>query len=112
MSEVFKDKDVRAKIRHKCTLCGYLIEEGEIYRRRVGVYDGEFFNNAFHENCIKITDWYVLKNGNWEYSYDDIVDGWQEEMCSSCSGVECRGSYNFSKCPYIDEALAKEKVQK
>ena len=65
-----------AKKPNKCFLCGGEIAAGEKYERYSGKYDGEFFDQCFHEDCIAILDKF---GRDWLY----------ERVCYDCQKKEC-----------------------
>lgn len=53
MSDFFHDKtSQRAAKRYRCIYCGECIEQGQVYIRQSGVWEGEFFTNRFHPECF------------------------------------------------------------
>ena len=73
-----------AKKLHKCFLCGGEITAGEKYERYSGKYDGEFFDQCFHENCIAILDKFCRDQQDEEYQQDWVADWLYERVCYDC----------------------------
>ena len=64
MSTHLSDSLPKAKKPHRCYLCGLTISIGEVYVRRSGVSDGDFYCVKMHEKCEEIThDW---RDEDWE----------------------------------------------
>lgn len=45
--------DRKARKEHRCIWCGEPISSGEHYHFQVGIFDGDFQNNKFHQECAK-----------------------------------------------------------
>ncbi len=56
MFDVLTDKDVVARKAHKCIWCGEQIDRSTTYRRQTGKFDGDFQSNAWHLDCIDVSD--------------------------------------------------------
>jgi hypothetical protein len=41
----------KAKKRHRCAWCGESIDKNEYYVREISIYDGEFQNHPWHNEC-------------------------------------------------------------
>ena len=79
----------KAKKPHKCFLCGGEIVIGEKYERYTGKYDGDFFDQCFHENCLSILDKFCRDTQDNEYQQDWVVDWLYERVCYDCPQKEC-----------------------
>jgi hypothetical protein len=71
MIDLIYDKNVTAKKKHRCILCGKQIVAGEKYRYSVAVDCGEFYHNHEHEKCAD----FASKHGY----YDDMENGHHDE---------------------------------
>jgi hypothetical protein len=49
--EPLKDTFPKARRRYRCSGCWEFIEVGEQHRYQVGVFDGDFQANRWHEEC-------------------------------------------------------------
>lgn len=59
------DTKPKARKKHVCYLCGYFIQQGEVYDNRVGVFDGDIVTQRMHLECEEVTrNW---KQEDWEY---------------------------------------------
>ena len=74
---------------HKCFLCGGEIAIGEKYERYSGKYDGAFFDQCFHENCIAILDKFCRDQQDEEYQQDWVADWLYGRVCDDCPKKEC-----------------------
>lgn len=54
MLEFSTQKTLTARKEHKCLLCGQKIGIGQKYIRHSGKYDGDFFDDCFHESCYDL----------------------------------------------------------
>ena len=64
-----ENKAVRAKVAHRCSLCGLSIPKGVEYIRRVGVDSGEWIKMNMHKQCEEATeDWSIEE---WETNCDE-----------------------------------------
>ena len=104
----FNDMRMQKAIKtHKCDFCGGDIFTAEIYRVCVGAYEGVFYSMKQCPSCVKLFDWYGDKSGESVYSYDDIIDYINDEICVSCSNRnEC--DIDTSKCPCVYEIINNE----
>lgn len=89
MLDFYSDKTVKAKKEHKCSLCGQKIEAGESYRRYSGKYDGEFFDQCFHENCTEILDKFCRDQQDEEYQQEWVAGWLYGWVCDDCPKKEC-----------------------
>ena len=78
-----------AKKPHKCFLCGGEIAAGEKYERYSGKYDGDFFDQCFHEECIAILDKFCRDQQDEEYQQDWVADWLYVRVCDDCPKREC-----------------------
>lgn len=51
--EAISDTSPKAKVNHQCIWCGEDIKIGEIHRRIVSKYMGDFQDHRFHSECVK-----------------------------------------------------------
>lgn len=49
----WRNQNVRSKKCRGCIGCGQVINVGEIYHRSVGIYEGDFQNQAWHLECVE-----------------------------------------------------------
>lgn len=80
-----------AKKEHKCDLCGETINIGEKYYRYVSLYDGRFYDNKYHEECITAINKYCKELDYDEYTEDSVNDWIYGKVCDN---HEC------DYCPY------------
>lgn len=85
MMEFSKNSVHKAKKPHKCFLCGGEIAVGEKYERYTGKYDGDFFDQCFHESCIAILDKFCRDQKDEEYQQDWVADWLYGWVCYDCS---------------------------
>lgn len=72
--DFYKERLIRAsKKEHSCELCGGKIAKGEMYRKRVGVWEGEFYDIKLHTICDRAVDIYCAEQ---DTRYDE---GWTPE---------------------------------
>jgi hypothetical protein len=102
-----------AKKPHKCFLCGGEIAIKEKYERYSGKYDGEFFDQCFHENCIAILDKFCRDQQDEEYQQDWVVDWIYARVCDGCQNKDLCAE-NVFRCKNVllvmfgEEALKNE----
>lgn len=89
-----------AKKQHKCFLCGGEIAIGEKYERYSGKYDGEFFDQCFHKNCIAILDKFCRDQQDEEYQRDWVEDWLYARVCDDCPKKE-RCKENVFRCKKV-----------
>lgn len=77
-----------AKKPHKCFLCGSEIAAGEKYERYSGRYDGEFFDQCFHGDCITILDEFCRDQQDEEYQQVWVADWLRGRVCDDCQKKE------------------------
>lgn len=65
-------------------MCGEEISVGEKYERYTGKYDGDFFDQCFHENCIAILDKFCRDQQDEEYQQDLVADWVYGRACDDC----------------------------
>jgi hypothetical protein len=68
----------RAIRKHICTWCGELINVGEMYQRESSIYDGEFQNHKWHNECLQACNKYVGM-GDSEFCPHSFVRGTTDE---------------------------------
>ena len=88
MMDFSRSSTHKAKKPHKCFLCGGKIAIGEKYERYTGKYDGDFFDQCFHENCIAILDKFCRDQQDEEYQQDWVADWLYERVCNDCKKKE------------------------
>lgn len=64
--------EVVSKIRavrkpHRCAYCGHRLVVGSPAIKKAGVWDGDFYSNYGHEDCLAM----------WNAAYNDYSDGWE-----------------------------------
>lgn len=65
MADFSTSKMVKARKEHLCFLCHGVIEAGEVYQRSTGVFYGDFYSSAHHDECLRF--------------YDDVCEGSHDE---------------------------------
>lgn len=88
MMEFSRSAKYTAKKPHKCFLCDEQIREGEKYERYTGKYDGDFFDQCFHEECNALLYKFAIDQQENEYSPDWVEDWLCERVCRDCSQNE------------------------
>ena len=88
MMDFSRSSTHKAKKPHKCFLCGGEIAIGEKYERYTGKYDGDFFDQCFHENCIAILDKFCRDQQDEEYQQDWVSDWLYGRVCDDCPKKE------------------------
>ena len=103
-------KQIRARKRHKCQLCGMDILPGREYVLEKGIYDGEYHTLRRHIHCDAILQVYID-----EYCYEDCYD--DEDVSDTIRLEACRkicGSDQADECfmipsrPYSCEICLKK----
>lgn len=59
-------KTMTAKVQHRCTSCGEIIEAGEQYKKWTSFDDGSAFTNKMHPECVAMHN-ADAEGGMWEY---------------------------------------------
>ena len=53
MSDFFNPPTTQCARRpYRCIYCGETIENGHVYQKQKGVWDGEWFTNHYHPECF------------------------------------------------------------
>lgn len=78
-----------AKKKHKCDLCGECIDIGEKYYRYTGIYDGRFFDNKYHPECITCINKYCRDVDCDEYTEDAVKDWAYGKVCANHECGSC-----------------------
>lgn len=88
MTEFQTQRTLTARKPHKCFLCGADIQIGEKYVRYSGKYDGDFFDQCFHTDCVYLLDKFCREQRDEEYSPDWVTDWISDRVCYSCEKKE------------------------
>lgn len=111
MIKFYSSKHHKAKKEHTCSMCGKIIQPGEVYERSSGKYDGYFFDEKYCEDCEVIIDEYISISCDCEIYDDDILDWLRENFCYGCihgwhtdEGLDDCESSAFH-CPIILEKI-------
>lgn len=98
----------KARKEYKCDLCDQIIKKGEKYHRWCGKYDGDMFDDKYHQTCQKIISAYCDAMGDGEYDNDSICDWLHDEYCLDCRCYE-EDNCTFSPitCPKIRQNFEK-----
>jgi len=111
MTEFQAQRTLTARKPHKCFLCGADISTGEKYVRYSGKYDGDFFDQCFHTDCIYLLDKFCREQQDEEYSPDWVADWISDRVCYSCGEKEdCEE--NCFRCEKVLEQIAGPKEDK
>jgi DNA-directed RNA polymerase subunit RPC12/RpoP len=60
----------KAKKEHRCIWCGEKILVGEKYTRQKGIFDGEWQDNPWHDDCLEGADDHFTSMGEYCWSFD------------------------------------------
>lgn len=107
MMEFSSLKSLKARKQHVCTVCGKKIEKGETYKRLSGKYEGEFFDDCFHESCYDLCQEFCRDTDDEEYT-TDLVGSWiYEKVCADCENEEQCAENSF-RCKKVIEKILEE----
>jgi len=84
MADFGYEKETKARKTHKCELCRKTIEKGEVYLKRAGVWEGDFYSVKEHKKCNELLHEYLSEVGYGEYSIDCFRDWLYESRCYNC----------------------------
>ena len=73
--QLLSETKPRARTEHKCIWCDETINVGERYTRIVGVYYGEFQNDAWHRECADAAKKYFSSCCEDEFTPGEFVRG-------------------------------------
>ena len=105
----------KAQKQHTCYLCKGPIVCGERYFRHSGKYDGEFFDNCYHEECSDLIDSYCREFMEQEWDYDAIWEWLSDRYCHDCKhGTEEDDDcvYPVLRCQLIRDEFREERRRK
>jgi len=107
-----------AKKKHKCEICGKVIEVGEKYHRYSGKYEGEFYDCKYCTDCDDRIKAYLDGIDECEFDEDGVNYFLQEEFCHKCNHgcwtEDCLDDCEESvwHCPIITEKIKAEQSNK
>lgn len=68
----------KARKLHQCDHCHRPIQPGDLYERSTGLYEGDWYRNAYHTNCAAEMNALWKEHGN-DMCYIDIREAAREE---------------------------------
>jgi len=69
MSSILSEKNgVKARKKHRCCLCGEVINAGDLYDIRKGVNDGDMWSMHMHQECHAYEQKHGTVDADW---YED-----------------------------------------
>lgn len=115
MMEFYSESKVKARKKHTCEMCNKDIQQGELYYRENGKWDGDFFSRALHVQCHLMEADYCTEVDQ-EFSWSDITEYIYDEYCYRCEHAACNEDkdgwteceYSVTDCPTIFEILSKK----
>lgn len=103
MLEFYSQHERKARKEHTCSLCRGTINIGDKYIRYSGGYNGEYYDDKYHVTCQAVINEYCGRNGDNEYSDDEINDWLDGEVCCNICDIETRDGCFASAmtCPKV-----------
>ena len=82
-----------------CSCCCFPILENEIYLKRVGKYQGDFFNDYWCNDCEKIINYWIDTHPQEkEFDYEGIKCDIQNEICEKCEEIN-------NSCIFVNKCI-------
>ena len=101
MTEFIHTEWHHARKPYKCSLCGKIIRDGELYLRSCSKINGELYDDCYHESCDAILKAFCdEQTPDEEYTFTQVEEWLRDccqDKCQNWRGCEC----NVFRCDTI-----------
>lgn len=104
MADFFEVKRRKAQKEYSCKLCSGKIEKKEFYLDEKGMFEGEFYNDKYHESCMDHINAYCDEYQRDTFSKEGLMDFLYDNNCYHCENQKnkkCVLNKNIYRCEKI-----------